>query len=120
MCQLSMLSTEPDDGVAPLVNALNAARVSIDYVPFELDDKRIAAALADAQRRGVKVRVLLEPSPGGDLGTSYSATTALVKAGIQSRDTNPAFSLTHPHWLPSATRPSTRTSVSVPTPSLRG
>jgi phosphatidylserine/phosphatidylglycerophosphate/cardiolipin synthase-like enzyme len=94
-CQLGMLGTEPEDGVTPLLRALNEARASIDYVPFELDDKRIVAALSDAQRRGVRVRVLLEPVPGGDIGTSYSAMVALVKAGIESRDANPAYSLTH-------------------------
>src|SRR5262245_56952060 len=90
-----MLGTEPDDGVAPLIAAFNSAQQSIDYVPFELDDKRIVGALADAQRRGVRVRVLLEPTPGGDVGTSYAAFVALVKAGTESRDSNPAFALTH-------------------------
>ena len=94
-CQLSLLATEPDDGVAPLIAAFNAAQVSIDYVPFELDDKRIVAALAEAEHRGVRIRALVEPAPGGDVGTSYAAIVALAKIGVEARDSNPAFSMTH-------------------------
>ena len=65
------LITEPKDGVAPFLSAIEHARHEIDLVMYENEGKDINAALAAAQRRGVQVRVLLgnsyygEPSQSG-------------------------------------------------------
>lgn len=56
---LSLL-TEPDDTVEPLVQAIQAAHQSVDLVIYELEDLQVEQALADAQSRGVAVRVMLD------------------------------------------------------------
>jgi phosphatidylserine/phosphatidylglycerophosphate/cardiolipin synthase-like enzyme len=94
-CQLSFLATEPDDGVAPLLARFGEARATIDYVPFTLDDPRINQALSQARARGVHVRVMLEPQPSDDVRLGSRAESALAKLGIEWKESNPAFNLTH-------------------------
>lgn len=54
------LMVEPDDGTAPVLAAIAAAKKSVDLVIYELDDAQVEQALADAEARGVTVRVLIE------------------------------------------------------------
>jgi phosphatidylserine/phosphatidylglycerophosphate/cardiolipin synthase-like enzyme len=58
------LIIQPDVGVAPIVQVIRRARVSIDVCIFRLDRKEIERALADAVRRGVRVRALLSHAEG--------------------------------------------------------
>jgi phosphatidylserine/phosphatidylglycerophosphate/cardiolipin synthase-like enzyme len=95
-CQLSLIATEPDDGVAPLVSRLNQANRTIDYSPFLLDEPAIVQALVNAQRRGVQVRLLSEPDHAHD---NARALKALGAAGVQIRDANPAFGMTHAKYV---------------------
>lgn len=95
VCQLSFLATEPDDGVQPLLARFGEAKTSIDYVPFTLDDPRINLALSQARARGVHVRVMLEPQPSDDVKLGVRAESALGKLGIEWKESNPAFNLTH-------------------------
>jgi phosphatidylserine/phosphatidylglycerophosphate/cardiolipin synthase-like enzyme len=60
------LITEPKDGVAPFLPAIKHARHRIDLVMYENQGKRIDAALAAADRRGVQVRVLLGNAYDGE------------------------------------------------------
>lgn len=53
------LLVQPDDGVAPLLEALEGARSSIDMYIFRLTYPAVEEALADAVRRGVVVRTLI-------------------------------------------------------------
>ena len=91
-CDLSLFAVEPDDGSAPLTARFAQAMTSIDYAPFALDDPTILQALVDARSRGVRVRVMLEPSRtrAGDPGIRR-----LREAGRRDRSTNPVFTLTH-------------------------
>src|SRR5438046_1135097 len=56
---------EPEDGPAPLLTAINGAGKSIDLVMYLLTDRQIIGALENAERRGVRVRTLLEQHPFG-------------------------------------------------------
>src|SRR5712691_390161 len=94
-CQLTLFDVEPDDGPNPLIERLRSARTSIDFVPFMLDEPSILQALGAARERGVKVRVMLEPSPGERPGIAASAQRALQQAGIAVRPVNSSFALTH-------------------------
>lgn len=53
------LLRQPDDGVMPLLQAINAAKESVDIVIFRFDHAEIEKALAAAVRRGVTVRALI-------------------------------------------------------------
>ena len=53
------LLVQPEDGVAPLLEALEGARASIDMYIFRLTFPAVEQALADAVSRGVVVRTLI-------------------------------------------------------------
>ena len=53
------LLVQPDDGVAPLLEALEGAKSSIDMYIFRLSYPAVEEALADAVHRGVVVRTLI-------------------------------------------------------------
>jgi phosphatidylserine/phosphatidylglycerophosphate/cardiolipin synthase-like enzyme len=95
-CQLTLFATEPDDGVGGLVARLDQATTSIDYSPFLLDEPTIEQALVNARRRGVRVRLLAEPSHDKD---NAHALKLLGAAGVQIKPTSPAFALTHAKYV---------------------
>jgi phosphatidylserine/phosphatidylglycerophosphate/cardiolipin synthase-like enzyme len=53
------LITQPDDGIAPLLNAIKRAKKTIDIVIFRFDRIELEKALAAAVGRGVAVRALI-------------------------------------------------------------
>lgn len=85
---------EPEDGRGPILDLIAAARISIDVAIYQLTDRRIVDALTAAVARGVQVRVLAEPLPGSKPQNARSLER-LRKAGAQTRDSSPAFRLTH-------------------------
>ncbi|MDP9470942.1 MAG: phospholipase D-like domain-containing protein, partial [Chloroflexota bacterium] len=89
------LFVEPDDGRAPILDELNAARRSIDLEIYLLSDEEILQALERAQARGVRVRVILEEHPFGGAGGEERVFARLEQAGIAVRWSNPAFRLSH-------------------------
>lgn len=80
----------PDDGDARVVGLIVAATTSIDVTIYQLSSRRIVAALEDAARRGVAVRVLQEPDE-----TIAGIADELRAAGVQHRPSPDAFRLTH-------------------------
>ena len=91
-CRLSLFATEPEDGVVPFADRLNQATVTIDFAPFLLDAPGIIQALVNARQRGVRVRLLTEPSHDKD---NARALKVLGAAGAEIRSGNPTFGLTH-------------------------
>lgn len=59
------LFVEPNDGITPVLQAINTAHTSIDMPMYLLSDHVIMHALSAAQKRGVQVRVILEKKPYG-------------------------------------------------------
>jgi cardiolipin synthase len=53
------LLIQPEDGVAPLIKAINRARHILEIAIFRFDQKEIENALAHAVSRGVSVRALI-------------------------------------------------------------
>jgi len=61
------LIVEPDEGIVPILNAINGAKKTIDVLIFRLDRGDLAAALEAAVARGVAVRALTaHTNRGGD------------------------------------------------------
>lgn len=85
---------EPDDGRGPLLGLIGSAQSSIDVAIYELSDRSILGALEAAAKRGVQVRVLAEPLPGGH-AVNANGLAALRRAGAQTEDSSPSFRLTH-------------------------
>jgi hypothetical protein len=81
----------PGRAGAPLVSLIDGARERVLVEAFALSDASVIAALQAAQRRGVDVRVMLDPR-----GLSSADTlSALHSASIRTRAPNPAYALTH-------------------------
>jgi cardiolipin synthase len=56
-----MLVVQPDDGVDPVLGLLADATESLRVKQFTLSEPRLVQDLIDAHRRGVSVRVMLNP-----------------------------------------------------------
>jgi phosphatidylserine/phosphatidylglycerophosphate/cardiolipin synthase-like enzyme len=62
---------------------------------FVFSDPALRKAIIAAQRRGVAVRVMLNPARRSGEQENEAARAALERAGIAVQDANPAFALTH-------------------------
>jgi cardiolipin synthase len=85
----------PDDTVAPIAAAIAAATASIRIKMFVFSDPTLLAATIAARRRGVDVRVMLNPARRDGEEDNESTRRALLGADIEVADSNPSFSLTH-------------------------
>lgn len=70
------------DAHSLVMNLINEARSSIDMVAYSFTSKPIAVALGNAQKRGVKVRVVADNEQSAK---SYSATQFLSNRGVPVR-----------------------------------
>lgn len=85
----------PDDTAKPLIDALDGARVSINIRMFLFTDPSMVEAAVAAAKRGVKVRVMLNPARRDGSAENEDTRRALTAAGIEVRDSSPKFALTH-------------------------
>jgi cardiolipin synthase A/B len=85
----------PDDSARPILDAIAAAEKSLRIKMFVFSDPSLIAAVIAAQKRGVKVRVMLNPARRSGEEDNEPTRKALEKADIEVRDANPAFDLTH-------------------------
>ncbi len=85
----------PDDGARPIVDALAAAKRSLNIRMFLFTDPTLIESVVAAHRRGVKVRVMLNPARRSGEEENKESREILRKAGIEVRDSNPQFDLTH-------------------------
>lgn len=76
----------PDAGDLPLLQFLGSAQATIEVGMYTLTSERIASVLADAARRGVSVRMLLDGGPVGGIGDEERRLVgALVAADVEVR-----------------------------------
>jgi cardiolipin synthase A/B len=85
----------PDDSARPIVDAINAAEKSIRVKMFVFSDPELLQGVMAAHRRGVKVRIMLNPARRDGKEENQESRQLLRKAGIDVIDSNPAFDLTH-------------------------
>ena len=85
----------PDDTAKPILDALAAARRSLNIRMFLFTDPTLLEAVIAAHRRGVKVRVMLNPARRSGEEENKESRKLLEAAGIEVRDSNPEFDLTH-------------------------
>jgi phosphatidylserine/phosphatidylglycerophosphate/cardiolipin synthase-like enzyme len=77
------LLVQPDDGVAPLVNAVRHAKKSVLIVVFRFDLKDLEQALGHAVERGVTVRALIAHTNRGGEKRLRKLEQRLLAAGVQ-------------------------------------
>jgi cardiolipin synthase len=76
------LIVQPEDGLTPLVKAIQKAKTSIAMVIFRFDRVDLEKALAAAVARGVAVRVLIAHTNGGGEKRLRKLEPRLLAAGV--------------------------------------
>jgi phosphatidylserine/phosphatidylglycerophosphate/cardiolipin synthase-like enzyme len=85
----------PDDSSRPILRAIDKAKRSIRIKMFVFSDPTLLKATIAAKHRGVKVRVMLNAERRSGERDNEATRKALLRAGIDVKDSNPAFDLTH-------------------------
>ncbi len=85
----------PDDTAQPLLDAIDRAGKSLRIKMFLFSDPRLLDAVVAAHRRGVEVRVMLNPQRRSGEQENGECRNVLSDAGVEVLDSNPAFDLTH-------------------------
>jgi cardiolipin synthase len=85
----------PDDTAQPILAAIEGASRTLRVKMFVFSDPSLLMAVIAARRRGVKVRVMLNPARRSGEHDNEATRKALDRADIDVKDANPAFDLTH-------------------------
>ncbi len=85
----------PDDSARPILDAINHASKSLRIKMFVFSDAAILQAVIAAQKRGVNVRVMLNPARRSGQSENEESRKLLKAAGVSVLDSSPTFDLTH-------------------------
>src|SRR5580700_10481505 len=85
----------PDDSAKPILDAINGATKSLRVKMFVFSDPSLLKAVIDAHRRGVDVRVMLNPARRSGETENKGSHKKLAAAGVKVIDSNPEFDVTH-------------------------
>ena len=80
------LIVQPGDSFFPIVRAIDKAEHSINLTVFRMDDPIIQKALVEAQRRRVRVRLLIASSARGWEEKNQKLLKDAKKAGIATKE----------------------------------
>src|SRR3954471_17062302 len=89
----------PDDSARPILDAISAGPKSIRGKMFVFSDPALLRALIAAQRRGVKVRVMLNPARRSGEEDNEETRRQLAAGGIDAPASSPDFQLSHEKWM---------------------
>ncbi len=85
----------PDDTAQPIIDAINHSQQSLRIKMFVFSDSSLLHAVTAAHRRGVKVRIMLNPARRSGEKENAESRKFLSDAGVEVIDSNPAFGVTH-------------------------
>jgi cardiolipin synthase len=85
----------PDDSARPILDAINHSSKSLRIKMFVFSDAAVLQAVIAARKRGVSVRVMLNPARRSGESENEQTRKMLKSAGIDVLDSNPQFDLTH-------------------------
>jgi cardiolipin synthase A/B len=85
----------PDDSAKPILDAINGATKALRIKMFLFSDPSFLKAVIDAQRRGVNVRIMLNPARRDGESENKETHKKLAAAGIEVIDSNPEYDVTH-------------------------
>jgi phosphatidylserine/phosphatidylglycerophosphate/cardiolipin synthase-like enzyme len=85
----------PDDSAQPILDAIDHAEKSLRIKMFVFSAPRLLHAVIAAHRRGVKVRVMLNPSRRSGEKQNDETRKILTEAAVEVIDSNPTFDVTH-------------------------
>src|SRR3989442_1878016 len=76
----------PDDAATPILDAIGQARKSLRIKMFVFSDPALIGAVIAAQRRGVSVRVMLNPARRSGEEENEETRQQLARAGVDVID----------------------------------
>src|SRR5271154_2683833 len=85
----------PDDTSKPILDAINGATKSLRVKMFVFSDPSLLKAVIEAQRRGVNVRVMLNPARRDGESENKASHKQLVAGGVTVKDSSPDYDVTH-------------------------
>ncbi|MBS1800257.1 MAG: phospholipase [Acidobacteria bacterium] len=85
----------PDDSAQPLLDAIKGAKSSLRIKMFVFSDTSLLDEVLAAHKRGVKVRVMLNPERRDGKKENGETRARLSAAGVEVLDSNPCFDVTH-------------------------
>ena len=85
----------PDDTGQEIIDAIDHAKKSILIKMFLFWNRGLISAVIAAKQRGVKVKVMLNPARRNGEEENEDTRKLLEEAGIEVRDSNPSFIITH-------------------------
>ena len=85
----------PDDTGREIIDAINSAGKKILIKMFLFSDDELINAVIAAKKRNVIVKVMLNPVRHNGEPENENTRKILEEAGVEVKDSNPAFSVTH-------------------------
>ena len=85
----------PDDTSKPILDAISNAKKSIRIKMFVFSDPDLIQAVIAAKKKELDVRVMLNPARRNGEEENGETRKLLEEAGIEVKDSNPDFGLTH-------------------------
>ncbi|MEO8852377.1 MAG: phospholipase D-like domain-containing protein [Ginsengibacter sp.] len=85
----------PDDTAQEIIDSIHNARKSIFIKMFLFSDAALLEAVIAAKNRGLQIRVMLNPMRNNGEIENVQTRKTLEEAGIEVRDSNPEFTITH-------------------------
>jgi len=85
----------PDDSAQTLIDALGRATKTLRVKMFVFTDPAMLQAVIAASKRGVKVRVMLNPARRSGKNENAETRARLSAGGVDVIDSSPSFDLTH-------------------------
>jgi len=89
------LIVQPDDGIEPILKTIEKAKKSLDIKMFQFTDPILIHAVIGAHKRGVAVRVMLNPSRFTGEHDNDEAFSMFRDAKVPVEETNPKYPITH-------------------------
>lgn len=85
----------PDDTGKQIVDLINNAKKSLRIKMFIFTDPELMNAVIAAKKRGVEVKVMLNPARRNGVEENDETRKTFAAAGIDVHDSNPTFGITH-------------------------
>src|SRR3989442_13274446 len=85
----------PDDSARPILDAIGAASRSIRVKMFVFSDPALTGAMLASRRRGLKVRLMLNPAPRSGEEDNEKTRKELIHGAAEAGDSKPQLHLTH-------------------------
>jgi cardiolipin synthase len=85
----------PDDSAKPILDAINGATKSLRVKMFIFSDPSLLKAVIAARKRGLKVRIMLNPARRSGESENEESRKELEAGGVEVLDSNPDYDVTH-------------------------